>query len=75
LKLGRVHGAMKLRQAIESATDMGCPHLAAVQYLLSADQLSRSVPEMLEIGLLERYERPMPTMTGYDRLLGREVVA
>jgi transposase len=75
LKLGRVHGATELRKAIESATEMGCPHLAAVQYLLTADQLSRSVPEMVEIGLLERYERPMPTMAGYDQLLGREVVA
>jgi hypothetical protein len=75
LKLGRVHGATKLRQAIESATGMGCLHLAAVQYLLTADQLSRTVPEMVEIGLLERYERPMPVMTGYDQLLGREVVS
>ena len=24
LKLGRVHGSKKLRQAIESATEMGC---------------------------------------------------
>jgi len=75
LKLGRVHGAAKLRQAIESATEMGCLHLAAVQYLLTADQLSRTVPEMVEIGLLERYERPMPVMTGYDQLLGREVAS
>jgi hypothetical protein len=54
---------------------MGCLHLAAVQYLLTADQLSRTVPEMVEIGLLERYERPMPVMTGYDQLLARAVVS
>lgn len=75
LKLGRVHGAVKLRQAIESATEMGCLHLAAIQYLLTADQLSRTVPEMIEIGLLNRYERPMPVMTGYDQLLGRAVAS
>ena len=69
LKLDRVHGSVKLKQAIESAVDLGCPHLAAVQYLLTADRLARTVPEMVDIGLLERYERPMPVMTGCDRLL------
>jgi transposase len=72
LKLDREHGALKLRQAIESAMDLGCHHLAAVQYLLTADQFSRTVPEMVEIGLLDRYERPMPVMTGYDELLSSE---
>ena len=72
LKLDRLHGSLKLRQAIESAMNLGCHHLAAVQYLLSADQLSRTVPEMVEIGLLDRYERPMPLMNGYDELLSRE---
>jgi len=63
------HGSLKLREAIESAMRLGCPHMAAVQYLLTADQLSRTVPEMVEIGLLDRYGRPMPVMTGYDLLL------
>lgn len=73
LKLDRVHGSGRLREAIESALQLGCPHLAAVQYLVTADQLSRTVPEMVEIGLLDRYERPMPVMTGYDRLLSGTV--
>ena len=73
LKLDRMHGSVKLKQAIESALDLGCPHLAAVQYLVTADRLARTVPEMVDIGLLERYERPMPVMTGYDRLLSSEV--
>jgi hypothetical protein len=75
LKLGRVHGSEKLRQAIESAIERGCFHLAAVQYLLTADQLTRTVPEMIAIGFLDRYERPMPVMTGYDQLLGKEVIS
>jgi transposase len=73
LKLDRVHGSVKLKQAIESAMDLGCPHLAAVQYLVTADRLARTVPEMVDIGMLDRYERPMPVMTGYDRLLSTEV--
>ena len=54
---------------------MGCFHLAAVQYLLTADQFTRTVPEMIAIGFLKRYERPMPVMTGYDQLLGKEVIS
>jgi hypothetical protein len=73
LKLDRLHGSIKLRHAIESAMELGCHHLAAVQYLLTADQLARTVPEMIGIGLLDRYERPMPVMTGYDELLSHEV--
>ena len=75
LKLDRVHGSVKLKQAIESAMDLGCPHLAAVQYLVTADRLARTVPEMVDIGLLDRYERPMPVMTGYDMLLSGEVAS
>jgi hypothetical protein len=44
LKLGRVHGSDKLRQAIELAIEMGCFHLAAVQYLLTADRKKSPLP-------------------------------
>jgi hypothetical protein len=30
---------------------------------------------MIAIGFLDRYERPMPVMTGYDQLLGKEVIS
>jgi hypothetical protein len=46
-----------------------------VQYLLTADQLTRTVPEMIAIGFLDRHERPMPAMTGYDQLLGKEMIS
>ena len=75
LKPDRVHGSVKLKQAIQSAMELGCHHLAAVEYLLTADRLSRTVPEMVEFGLLDRYERPMPVMTGYDQLLEKAVTA
>ena len=75
IKLDRIHGSVKLKQAIEAAMELGCHHLAAVEYLLTADRLSRTVPEMVEIGLLDRYERPMPVMTNYDQLLGKAVIA
>jgi hypothetical protein len=37
-------------------------------------QLNRPAVEAIDIGLLSRYERPLPVMSGYDKLL-REVPA
>jgi len=37
-------------------------------------QLNRPAAEAIEVGLLARYERPLPVMSGYDLLL-REVPA
>ena len=45
-----------------------------MRYLLTAGELRRSPPAAIEVGSLARYDRPLPTMAGYDRLLtGREV--
>jgi hypothetical protein len=69
LKLGRQHGHRRLRQAIEKALASGCADPAAVRHLLHADELQHVACEAIEIGLLERYERPLPVMNEYDRLL------
>jgi hypothetical protein len=37
-------------------------------------QLNRPAVDAIEVGLLARYERPLPVMSGYDQLL-REVPA
>jgi hypothetical protein len=37
--------------------------------LLTAEQLNRPVTTAIEIGALARYERQLPVMTGYDKLL------
>jgi hypothetical protein len=39
-----------------------------------AGQLARPVVEAIEVGLLARYERPLPTLNSYDQLL-RQVPA
>jgi transposase len=75
LLLGQRHGAARLRQAIEEALRLGCSDIAAVQYLLTADQLERnSSTEAVELGALLCYERPLPSVEAYDQLLLRAPV-
>jgi len=69
LQLGQQHSAARLRQAVEEALRLGCSDAAAVRYLLTASQLKKSQPEVIEIGSLIAYERPLPTMKAYDQLL------
>ena len=69
LQLIRQHGHERLRQAIEKALATGCCDPAAVRHLLNAGALKHVVCEAMDVGLLERYERPLPVMTEYDQLL------
>jgi hypothetical protein len=69
LQLGQQHSAARLQQAVEEALRLGCSDAAAVRYLLTASQLEKSQPEVIEIGSLISYERPLPTMEAYDQLL------
>ena len=48
-----------------------------MQHLLHAGELKHVVCEVIDIGLLERYERPLPVMNEYDQLLhgGRRTVS
>jgi transposase len=69
LQLGRTHGREKLRAAVEEALALGCGDSAAVRYLLSASQLTRGRPAPLAVDELAVFERPLPTMVDYDRLL------
>ena len=70
---GKQHGWLRLREALESAVAMGSSDVAAVRYLLVSQPADRVQPPAIEVGLLARYERPLPVMTDYDRLLGEEV--
>ena len=69
LKLSQKHGQQKLQEAVESALSSSCYDAAAVQHLLTADDLRRSECEAIDIGALERYARPLPVMLEYDQLL------
>ena len=69
LQLGKTHGYDTLRQAVESALDLGSCDVSTVQYLMTAKQLDRGRPEPIDVGPLSCYERPLPVLTDYDQLL------
>ena len=69
LRLAPKHGQAKLQQAIESALSGGCFDAAAVRHLLHADELRHQSCEAIDVGMLERYARPLPVMHEYDQLL------
>lgn len=71
---GRRRGYDRLQRAVESALDMGSTDAAAVRYLLTAEDLERVPPEILDVGSLSRYEQPVPVLLNYDELLSGEVI-
>lgn len=73
LALGKQHGYDQLREAVESALDAGSHDVSAIRYLLTANQGHRTELSAIEIGLLGRYERPLPIMDDYDQLLSTGV--
>jgi hypothetical protein len=74
LLLVPAHGWSAVVAAVEKALTLGCSDESAVQCLLTQAKTPLS-PEKLsleELGSLSRYERPLPEMSGYDRLLKGE---
>jgi hypothetical protein len=69
LKLSQTHGQQKLQEAVELALSSSCYDAAAVLHLLNAKDLRRSECEVMDIGALDRYARPLPVMVEYDQLL------
>lgn len=70
LQLGRRFGQDALRAAIETALTLGCTDSAAVEHLLTAQQLTRPTLTLLEpVAALAAFERPAPVVTEYDQLL------
>lgn len=69
LQLGKQYGRDRLRAAIETAASTGCSDIAAVEHLLHAETLRHVACEVIDIGALERYQRPLPVMNEYDELL------
>ena len=66
-------GHARLRAAIEQAVALGCADAAAIRHLITADDLVRARSEIIELGVLSRFERPLPVMTDYDGLLSQEM--
>jgi transposase len=74
LSLGASEGWDQLRGAVDQALSLGCQDVAAIRHLMITAQLDRPAVEAIDVGLLSRYERPLPVMSSYDQLL-REVPA
>jgi hypothetical protein len=73
LQVGRRYGHDRLRTAVEAALALGCHDAAAVRHLLAADDLAHARPGPVEVGALVRFERPLPSVVEYDRLLAAGV--
>ncbi len=73
LRQGAKHGWKKLEEAVETAVRWNCGDVAAVEYLLATGEMERPPQEAMALGWLERYERPLPVLKEYDRLLNEEV--
>ena len=73
LSLIKEHGHKRVRAAVEEALSLGCSDGAAIRHLAVAQDLTHARGTLIELGELSRFERPLPVMTDYDRLLGQEV--
>ena len=74
LSLIKQHGQERVRAAVEEAISLGCSDAAAIRHLAGAADLAHARSAIVELGAaLSRFERPLPALTDYDRLLGREV--
>jgi hypothetical protein len=70
LLLGRKYGYEPMRRVIEQALSLGGSDVAIILYLLEAERSEQRTPAVpLQVGWLDQYERPLPTLHNYDRLL------
>jgi len=71
LLLVPAHGWAAVKEAVEQALALGCSDESAVPCLLNQAKAAISPATLSpeELGSLSRYDRPLPEMSGYDRLL------
>jgi hypothetical protein len=69
LALGREFGHDHLRTAVASTVSLGACDVAAVRYLLTEAGLHKARPNPVDVGVLARYDRPLPNLADYDTLL------
>lgn len=75
LSLIKQYGHQRVRSAIEEALSVGCSDAAAIRHLVQTADLGRARSTIVELGALSRFERPLPMMTDYDRLLDQEAAS
>lgn len=68
--LVKQYGHARLQESVECALSSGCSDAGAIRHLACANELARERPdEFLLKNELIRFERPLPAMNEYDRLL------
>jgi hypothetical protein len=72
LQLGRTYGATRLQAAVATAVTLGCVEAAAIRHLVMTASLTRPAVEAVPVGVLSQYDRPVPSVSDYDRLLATE---
>jgi transposase len=72
LQLASQQGYGRLEEAVSLALSLGCWDAAAVRYLMTSGRLPPRRLDPLEVGVLARYEQPLPEVGHYDQLLGEE---
>jgi transposase len=73
LNLIKPHGHQRVRTAVEEAVSLGCADAAAIRHLVEAADLTHARDAIIELDTLSRFERPLPVISDYDRLLEQEV--
>jgi hypothetical protein len=73
LNLIKPHGHERVRTAVEEAVNLGCADAAAIRHLVEAADLTHARDAIIELGTLSRFERLLPVISDYDRLLDQEV--
>jgi transposase len=74
IALGRDHGYERLEATIARALALGCSDAEAIRYLLLESQLERNARPVFHADQFTAYDRPLPTLTDYDRLLSSHEV-
>ena len=73
LSLIKPHGHARVRTAVEEAVSLGCADAAAIRHLVEAADLVHARDAIIELDTLSRFERPLPVISDYDRLLDQEM--
>ena len=73
LSLIKAHGHQRVRTAVEEAVSLGCADAAAIRHLVEAANLAHARNAIIELDTLSRFERPLPVISDYDRLLDQEM--
>jgi hypothetical protein len=73
LQLARTYGTTALQHAVDTVVRVGCPDQAAVRHLLMTATLARPPVGPIAISAaLATYDRPLPSVAAYDRLVSEE---